>query len=147
VTELVQRITFQHLHNQGVAMEGMVLKPSMVISGSEAAQRADTQRVAEETLRCLLNTVPAAVTGIAFLSGGQSDAEASGHLNAMHKLGVNLPWGLTFSYGRALQQAAMTAWGGKTENVSRAQKVFLQRAMCNGKAALGAYTPEMEKAA
>jgi fructose-bisphosphate aldolase class I len=147
VTELAQRITFQHLRNQGVLMEGMVLKPSMVISGADASNRADVETVARETVRCLLNTVPASVPGIAFLSGGQTDEEASAHLNAMHNLGIDLPWGLTFSYGRALQQAAMTAWNGKSENVQAAQEKLLQRARCNGKAALGDYSPDMEAAA
>jgi fructose-bisphosphate aldolase class I len=147
VTELAQRITFQHLKSQNVLMEGMVLKPSMVISGIDAKNRADIETVAKETVRCLLNTVPASVPGIAFLSGGQTDEEASAHLNAMHNLGIDLPWGLTFSYGRALQQAAMQAWNGKAENVGAAQKVMLQRAMCNGKAALGDYTPDMNKVA
>jgi fructose-bisphosphate aldolase class I len=147
VTELAQRITFQHLRNQGVLMEGMVLKPSMVISGADASNRADVETVARETVRCLLNTVPASVPGIAFLSGGQTDEEASAHLNAMHNLGIDLPWGLTFSYGRALQQAAMTAWNGKSENVQAAQEKLLQRARCNGKAALGDYSSDMEAAA
>ena len=147
VTELAQRITFQHLRNQGVLMEGMVLKPSMVISGADASNRADVETVARETVRCLLNTVPANVPGIAFLSGGQTDEEASAHLNAMHNLGIDLPWSLTFSYGRALQQAAMTAWNGKSDNVSVAQEKLLQRARCNGKAALGDYSPDMEAAA
>jgi fructose-bisphosphate aldolase class I len=147
VTELAQRITFQHLRNQGVLMEGMVLKPSMVISGADASNRADVETVARETVRCLLNTVPANVPGIAFLSGGQTDEEASAHLNAMHNLGIDLPWNLTFSYGRALQQASMTAWNGKSENVSAAQGKLLQRARCNGKAALGDYSPDMEVAA
>ena len=147
VTELAQRITFQHLKNQGVLLEGMVLKPSMVISGADAQNRADVETVARETVRCLMNTVPSAVPGIAFLSGGQTDEEASGHLNAMHNLGIDLPWGLTFSYGRALQQASMQTWNGDSANVAAAQKVLLQRAMCNGKAALGDYTPDMEQAA
>lgn len=141
VTELAQRITFQHLRNQGVLMEGMVLKPSMVISGASAQQRADIETVASETVRCLLNTVPAAVPGIAFLSGGQSDQEASAHLNAMHNLGIDLPWALTFSYGRALQHASMTKWAGDASNVKAAQEVLLARARSNGKAALGQYTP------
>ena len=147
VTELAQRITFQHLKNQGVLMEGMVLKPSMVISGDTNNNRADVETVAKETIRCLLNTVPASVPGIAFLSGGQSDEEAAAHLNAMHTLGVDLPWAVTFSYGRALQHAAMQTWAGKEENLAAAQKVVLQRARCNGKASLGAYTPDMEQAA
>lgn len=147
VTELAQRITFQHLHNQGVLMEGMILKPSMVISGASASKRADVETVAKETVRCLMNTVPANVPGIAFLSGGQSDEEASSHLNAMHNLGIDLPWSLTFSYGRALQHASMTAWGGDSANVNEAQKVLLQRARSNGKAALGDYSADAEKAA
>ncbi|MEM8845347.1 MAG: class I fructose-bisphosphate aldolase [Pseudomonadota bacterium] len=147
VTELAQRITFQHLKNQGVIMEGMVLKPSMVISGADSNNRADIETVASETVRCLLNTVPANVPGIAFLSGGQTDEEASAHLNAMHNLGIGLPWNLTFSYGRALQQASMTTWNGQSENVAAAQAVLLQRARCNGKAALGDYSADMEAAA
>ena len=147
VTELAQRITFQHLKSQDVIMEGMVLKPSMVISGDTNGNRADIETVARETLRCLLNTVPAAVPGIAFLSGGQSDEEAAAHLNAMHNLGIDLPWAVTFSYGRALQHAAMKTWAGKQENLAAAQKVVLQRARCNGKASLGDYTPDMEQAA
>ena len=147
VTELAQRITFQHLRNQGVMMQAMVLKPSMVISGASASACADVESVARATVRCLLNTVPANVPGIAFLSGGQTDQQASAHLNAMHTLGVDLPWALTFSYGRALQQAAMTAWNGDAANVAAAQKVLLQRACCNGKAALGDYSADMEQAA
>ena len=147
VTELAQRITFQHLKNQGVLMEGMVLKPSMVISGADASNRADVETVARETVRCLMNTVPANVPGIAFLSGGQTDEEASAHLNAMHNLGIDLPWNLTFSYGRALQQASMTTWNGSADNVEAAQAVLLQRARCNGKAALGDYSSDMEAAA
>lgn len=147
VTELAQRITFQHLRNQGVMMQAMVLKPSMVISGAGASARADVESVARATVRCLLNTVPANVPGIAFLSGGQTDQQASAHLNAMHTLGVDLPWALTFSYGRALQQAAMTAWNGDAANAAAAQKVLLQRARCNGKAALGDYSADMEQAA
>ena len=147
VTELAQRITFQHLRNQGVMMQAMVLKPSMVISGAGASACANVESVARATVRCLLNTVPANVPGIAFLSGGQTDQQASAHLNAMHTLGVDLPWALTFSYGRALQQAAMTAWNGDAANAAAAQKVLLQRARCNGKAALGDYSADMEQAA
>lgn len=142
VTELAQRMTFQQLHTQGVLMEGMVLKPSMVISGADAANRADVETVAQQTVRCLMHTVPAAVPGIAFLSGGQSDTEASSHLSAMHNLGINLPWNLTFSYGRALQQSAMSTWNGDEANVAAAQAVLLERARCNGKAALGEYSAD-----
>ena len=147
VTELTQRITFQQLKNQGVALEGMILKPSMVISGASANNRVDVQTVAEQTVKCLLASVPAAVPGIAFLSGGQSDEEASAHLNAMNALGVQLPWAVSFSYGRALQQTAMKTWMGKSENVKKAQNALLWRAKCNGSAALGKYTEAMEKQA
>ena len=147
VTELTQRITFQHLKNQGIALEGMVLKPSMVISGDTNSNRADVQTVAEQTIKCLLASVPAAVPGIAFLSGGQSDEEASAHLNAMNAMGVDLPWALTFSYGRALQQTAMKTWKGESANVEAAQNALLWRAKCNGSAALGKYSEAMEKQA
>jgi len=147
VTEFAQRITFQQLKNQGVALEGMILKPSMVVSGASAANRADIQTVAEQTVKCLLASVPASVPGIAFLSGGQSDEEASAHLNAMNAMGVKLPWALTFSYGRALQQTAMKTWMGENANVGKAQNALLWRAKCNGSAALGKYTEAMEKQA
>ena len=147
VTELAQRITFQQLKSQGVALEGMILKPSMVISGASAKNRADIQTVAEQTIKCLMASVPASVPGVAFLSGGQSDEEASAHLNAMNVMGVKLPWALTFSYGRALQQTAMKTWMGETANVEKAQNALLWRAKCNGSAALGKYTEAMEKQA
>ncbi len=147
VTELAQRIVFQQLKNQGVLLEGMILKPSMVISGASASNRADVKTVAEQTVRCLLASVPAAVPGIAFLSGGQSDEEASAHLNAMNSLGINLPWALTFSYGRALQQTSMQTWKGEDANVAAAQQAILWRAKCNGSAALGKYSDAMEKQA
>ena len=146
-TELTQRVVFFELKNQGVLLEGMVLKPSMVISGASASNRADTQTVAKQTVRCLMNTVPAAVPGIAFLSGGQSDEEASAQLNAMNSLGIQLPWALTFSYGRALQQTAMKTWSGDSANVKNAQQALLWRAKCNGSAALGKYSDAMEKQA
>jgi len=147
VTELVQRVVFYQLRNQDVLLEGMVLKPSMVISGTAADNRAGTKVVAEQTVRCLLNNVPAAVPGIAFLSGGQTDEEASSHLNAMNALGVRVPWALTFSYGRALQQTAMQIWNGDSANVNKAQQALLWRAKCNGLAALGKYSDAMEKQA
>ncbi len=147
VTDLTQRIVFLQLKNQGVLLEGMVLKPSMVISGALVNNRADTNAVAEQTVRCLLSNVPAAVPGIAFLSGGQSDEEASAHLNAMNSLGIQLPWALTFSYGRALQQTAMQAWNGEDAKVNKAQQALLWRAGCNGSAALGKYSDAMEKQA
>lgn len=138
---------FSALKTQGVILEGIVLKPSMVISGDEAESRAGVDEVARETVRCLLNCVPASVPGIAFLSGGQSDEEAASHLSAMNSLGIALPWKLTFSYGRALQHAAMVAWGGKAENVEAGRKEIYKRARLNAAAAQGAYRPEMEKEA
>jgi len=146
-TEKAQLVVFDQLKRQGVALEGIILKPSMVISGADCPTQAGIQQVAEETVRCLLKTVPPEVPGIAFLSGGQSDEDATAHLNAMNNLGKKLPWTLSFSYGRALQQAAMATWGGKAENVAAAQKVLFHRGKLNGAAALGKYSDEMEKAA
>ncbi len=147
VTRDVQHLVFAQLLEQGVVMSGIILKPSMVIAGRGCAQQPTIGQVAEQTVRCLRETVPADVPGIAFLSGGQSDEEATGHLNAMNRLDEKLPWALTFSYGRALQAAAMEAWGGKSENVERAQRVALHRARMNGAAASGEYAPEMEQQA
>lgn len=147
VTHAIQKCVFEHLKEQGVAWEGMVLKPNMVVSGYDCAERADVQQVAEATVRCLRATVPPEVPGIAFLSGGQTDEEATSHLNAMNQLGQNLPWALTFSYGRALQQAAMQAWNGDSANIDRAARVILHRARMNGAAAEGRYSTEMEEAA
>ena len=147
VTEHTLRTVFAELAGQRVLLEGMVLKPSMVISGLDCPKRAGVQEVAEQTLRCLLNTVPAAVTGVAFLSGGQTNEEATAHLNAMHSLGKTLPWALTFSYARALQQPAIETWKGKSGNVDVAQKALYHRAKLNGAAALGRYKESMEKEA
>lgn len=147
VTQHAQQTVFEALADQGVDLRGIVLKPSMVISGAEANNRAGVDEVARETLRCLLSTVPPAVPGIAFLSGGQSDEEATMHLNAMHCAGVALPWAVTFSYGRALQAAAMTTWAGQIGNVDSARAIAFHRARMNGVAALGEYSPELEKAA
>ncbi len=147
VTERTLRTVFAELAGQRVLLEGMVLKPSMVISGLDCPKRAGVQEVAEQTLRCLLHTVPAAVTGVAFLSGGQNNEEATAHLNAMHNLGKPLPWALTFSYARALQQPAIETWKGKTGNVEAAQKALYHRAKLNGAAALGRYKESMEKEA
>src|SRR5580765_4502649 len=116
VTELVLKLQFEELYFNRVALEGMVLKPNMVISGKKSGKRAGIEEVAERTVKVLKNCVPGAVPGIAFLSGGQSDEEAKAHLDAMNKIG-NLPWRLTFSYGRALQHAPQTTWKGKSENV------------------------------
>jgi fructose-bisphosphate aldolase, class I len=123
-----------------------VLKPNMVLPGENAAKRAPVAQVAEATLRVLKACVPVAVPGIAFLSGGQSDEEATAHLNAMNKIG-GLPWPLTFSYGRALQAAPQSAWRGRSDNVTAAQRAFIHRARMNGLAALGQWKAELEKQA
>ncbi|HKS84531.1 MAG TPA: class I fructose-bisphosphate aldolase, partial [Pseudolabrys sp.] len=119
VTELMLKIQFEELYFQRVALEGMVLKPNMAIAGKKCSKRAGVEEVAKKTVKLLKACVPGAVPGIAFLSGGQSDEEATAHLDAMNRIG-NLPWKLTFSYGRALQHAPQTAWKGKTENVAAA---------------------------
>ena len=146
VTEFVLKEQFQQLFYQRVALEGMVLKPNMAISGKKAAKRAGVEEVAEKTVKLLKACVPGAVPGIAFLSGGQSDEEATAHLDAMNKIG-NLPWKLTFSYGRALQAAPQKAWSGKSENVAVAQRAFTHRAMMNGLASLGQWKQDLEKKA
>lgn len=148
VTEEVQHTVFEQLYRQGVEFHQMVLKPSMVTTGEDAATQASIEEVANATIQCLLRTTPAAVPGIAFLSGGQSDELATAHLNAMNALYKGkLPWALTFSYGRALQQAAMSTWMGQDANVPAAQKELYKRAKNNSAAALGQYSPEMEKVA
>lgn len=134
---------FKQLRVQGVALEGMLLKPNMVISGQDCARQASVDEVAAATVRCLRRFVPAAVPGIVFLSGGQSAELATEHLNAMHKLGPQ-PWALSFSYGRALQAPALDAWLGKDANVDAAKGAFYHRAECNAAAARGDYTPAME---
>jgi fructose-bisphosphate aldolase, class I len=146
VTELVLKTQFEELYFQRVALEGIVLKPNMVISGKKNGKRAGVEEVAEKTVKLLKNCVPASVPGIAFLSGGQSDEEATAHLDAMNKIGEP-PWHLTFSYGRALQHAPQTTWKGKTENVAAAQRAFSHRARMNGLAALGQWKADMEKKA
>jgi len=147
VTEATLREVFQQLARQRVALEGMVLKPNMVLSGSNASGRADPEEVAEKTLRCFLRTVPAAVPGIAFLSGGQSDEEATVNLDAINRRAPELgaPWQLTFSYGRGLQAAPQKAWSGKAENAEHTQEVFLERARVTSEARQGSYSPESEK--
>ena len=145
VTEWVLKTTFQELFYQRVMLEGIVLKPNMVISGKKAPNRAGPQEVAEKTLRVLKACVPPAVAGIAFLSGGQSDEEATANLDAINKIG-NLPWSVTFSYGRALQAAPQKAWSGKKENVPAAQKAFSHRARMNGVAAKGEWKKALEAA-
>src|SRR3982075_544052 len=130
VTQRVLNKTFQELRVQRVALEGMILKPNMAISGKKAKTRAGVDEVAAKTIRLLKSCVPAAVPGIAFLSGGQSDEEATAHLDAMNRIG-GLPWKLTFSYGRALQAAPQKAWSGKAENTAAGQQAFIHRARMN----------------
>ena len=144
VTTRVLNKTFQELRVQRVALEGIVLKPNMAISGKKCPKQASVEEVAEKTVRMLKSCVPAAVPGIAFLSGGQSDEEATAHLDAMNRIG-NLPWGLTFSYGRALQAAPQKAWAGKSENVGAGQQAFTHRAHMNSLASKGEWKADLEK--
>ncbi|MEM7068497.1 MAG: class I fructose-bisphosphate aldolase [Pseudomonadota bacterium] len=145
VTEWALKTQFTELYDAGVSMEGMVLKPNMIVPGQSSGTTASVEEVAERTVKCLKDCVPASVPGIAFLSGGQSDEEATAHLAAMNAA-YDMPWKLTFSYGRALQAAALSAWGGKTENVAAAQAAFSHRAKMNGMAALGSWTQAAEAA-
>jgi fructose-bisphosphate aldolase class I len=146
ITEWTLKTVFEQLYYQRVALEGMVLKPNMVIAGKKCAKQASVEEVAEKTVKVLKACVPGAVPGIAFLSGGQSDEAATAHLDAMNKIG-GLPWKLTFSYGRALQAAPQKAWSGKSENVAAAQRAFAHRAAMNGLAALGQWKQDLEKKA
>lgn len=145
VTEWTLNTVFAELFQMDILLEGIILKPNMIVPGKNAPIQATAEEVAELTLRCLKATVPAAVPGIAFLSGGQSDIEATEHLHLMNAAGP-LPWKLTFSYGRALQQAALKAWGGKPENVPAGQAAFLHRARMNGLAAKGEWAKALETA-
>jgi fructose-bisphosphate aldolase, class I len=145
VTEATLHAVFHELYLQYVELEGMLLKPNMVLSGKDAREQASVQEVAEQTIRCLKATVPATVPGIVFLSGGQSDEVATAHLNAMNAMGEH-PWELSFSYGRALQAPALKAWRGKEGNVAAAQEAYLHRARLNGAARSGSYSEEMEAA-
>ncbi len=146
VTRETLKAVFAQLAEQRVALDGIVLKPNMVIAAKGAAQQASAEEVAERTVACLLECVPAEVPGIAFLSGGQEDLQATHHLSLMNAAG-SLPWNLTFSYGRALQAPALKAWGGKNENVSAGQAAFSHRAHMNGLAALGEWSQSQEMAA
>jgi len=146
VTERVLKTVFNELFEAHVMLEGMVLKPNMVIPGKKCAKKVSVEEVAEKTVTVLKICVPAAVPGIAFLSGGQSDEQATAHLDAMNKIG-NLPWKLTFSYGRALQHAPQTTWKGRQENVAAAQRAFSHRASMNSLATLGQWKADMEKKA
>jgi fructose-bisphosphate aldolase, class I len=146
VTEWTQRTVFRELYDARVALEGIVLKPNMVIAGQKCPKQATAQQVADLTVKCLNATVPSAVPGIAFLSGGQSDEQATENLSLINQVG-DLPWKVTFSYGRALQAAALKAWGGKSENVAAGQRAFTHRAQMNSLAALGKWNQKLEKAA
>ncbi|MFL5925124.1 MAG: class I fructose-bisphosphate aldolase [Gaiellaceae bacterium] len=144
-TGRVLQAVYTELHDQRVDYRETLLKPNMVLSGYDAPERASAQEVAEATLECFYKHVPAAVPGIVFLSGGQTDEDATAHLNAMNAMGPH-PWELSFSYGRALQAPALKAWGGKPENVQAAQQAYYHRAKMNGAARTGMYAPEMETA-
>ncbi len=146
VTEWVLNTVYGQLYDARVQLDGTVLKPNMVVPGKKCPKRASVAEVAEKTVRVLRACVPAAVPGIAFLSGGQSDEEATAHLDAMNKVG-GLPWRLTFSYGRALQAAPQKAWSGRPENIAAAQRAFAHRAMMNGLATLGQWKEDLEKKA
>jgi len=145
VTELTLKTLFQQLYEQNVVLEACILKSSMVVAGADSAEQADVDEVAEATLNCFFNTVPASLAGIVFLSGGQSEIEATEHLDAMNKMGT-LPWPLSFSYGRALQSSALKVWGNNpADNVKAAQAELLHRARMNGLATLGQYESKLEQ--
>jgi fructose-bisphosphate aldolase, class I len=146
-TEWMLNTTFDEIYEHGVELSGMLLKPNMVISGKDAPEQAGVEEVARATVECLRRTVPAAVPGIVFLSGGQTDLQATAHLNAMNRMYDNLPWELSFSYARALQGQPMEIWGGNAENVEEAQKAFYHRAKMNSAARSGSYSEDMEQAA
>ncbi|MGH8403298.1 MAG: class I fructose-bisphosphate aldolase, partial [Gammaproteobacteria bacterium] len=146
VTIATLKIVFDELYTQRIALEGMILKPNMVISGMKCPKQAGVEVVARETLRVLKERVPAAVPGIMFLSGGQSPELATAHLNAINALGP-APWKLSFSYGRALQAPSLEAWKGQADRFAAGQKAFYHRSQCNSAACAGTYTASMEKAA
>jgi fructose-bisphosphate aldolase class I len=146
VTNVVLDSVFSHLFAARISLEGMILKPNMVIPGKKAANQASPEQIAEATVRTLKRQVPSAVPGIAFLSGGQSPTDATLHLSLMHAAGP-LPWALTFSYGRALQEDALQAWGGKSSGLSAGQQALSKRAKLNGLAAVGQYSATMEASA
>ena len=146
VSEWALNELFRELYYAGVVLEGTILKPNMVVSGKDCPKQASREEVAEKTVTVLKRCVPGAVPGIAFLSGGQSDEDATAHLHYMNAIG-GLPWKLTFSYGRALQAAALKTWKGKSENVAAAQRAFNHRAEMNALAATGKWSQTLEKAA
>jgi fructose-bisphosphate aldolase class I len=144
VTSRVQHAVFTELRDQRVEFEGMLLKPNMVLAGYDCPEQASPETVAKETIRCLRHHVPAAVPGIVFLSGGQSDELATEHLDAINRVGPQ-PWQLSFSYGRALQAPAQKAWAGSADNVPAAQQAYLKRARLNSLARSGQYSPKLEE--
>ena len=144
VNEKVLKEVFDALKREKVVLECAILKPSMVISGKEANNRAGVDEVARKTVKCLKATVPSEIPSINFLSGGQTPQEATAHLNRMHTLGETLPWYVSFSYARALQDPALKAWQGKDENIPKAQRAFIKRARLNSLATMGKYKEEME---
>lgn len=146
VTERAIHLTFEALARHHVQLEGMLLKPNMVLSGTDSSAHASVEHVARATRACMLHAVPAAVPGLVFLSGGQSDQEATEHLDALNRLG-HVPWELSFSFGRALQAPALELWAGKEANRAAAQRALHQRARCNAAARFGNYSQKMEKAA
>jgi len=146
VTHATLHTVFDALYHQRVPLEQILLKPNMVLSGYECPKQASVREVAERTIHCFKRVVPAAVQGIVYLSGGQSDEAASAHLSEMNRIG-GFPWEMSFSYGRALQAPALKAWSGKKENFAAGQQAFLHRARCNGAARYGKYSDAMEKAA
>jgi len=145
VTEFALRALFAQLYEHRVQIEGTILKPNMVVPGKKASKQASPDEIAEMTIRCLRRAVPAAVPGIVFLSGGQSDVEATANLNAINSRRDNLPWRLSFSYGRALQTAPLMVWSGKAENELAAQEAFSHRARMNGLAQKGEWSADLEK--
>jgi fructose-bisphosphate aldolase class I len=147
VTEATLRAVFAALSHQGAILEGLLLKPSMVLPGTDSPVESTVEDVAEATLRCLRRTVPAAVPGVVFLSGGQDERRATAHLNAMNVMEPSPPWALSFSYARALQAPALRAWRGRTDHVGAAQAALAHRARCNGAAREGRYTADLEHAA
>ena len=144
VTSQTLQLVFRELDRQGVVLEGMLLKPNMVIAGKQCPTQASPEQVAEQTIDCFLRRVPAMVPGIVFLSGGQSEVEATENLNAINQLGG--PWPLSFSYGRALQSSALAAWGGEAENVEAGQAAYLHRARMNALAVAGDWNAGVEEA-
>jgi fructose-bisphosphate aldolase class I len=144
VSQAIQQQVFKALADHRVVLSGILLKPNMVLAGADCPHQASVAEVADATLRCLRSTVPPAVPGIVFLSGGQSDVRATEHLDAINRIGV-APWELSFSFGRALQAPALKAWAGKNTNVAAAQDALLHRARCNGAARQGAYSADMER--